>query len=90
MLVPTYVYETIPADDGARPVVFEIQQRMADAALTHHPETGEPVRRVLTAPFLGGVAHKSDAPVARDEPGAGGCGMGMCGMGGCGGGFGDA
>lgn len=91
-LVPTYVYETIPTDDATKPVVFEVQQKLADPPLTQHPDTGEPVRRVLTAPFLGGMSGKSDA--ARevcDEPAAG-CGMGACGMGGCmgGGGLGDA
>jgi predicted nucleic acid-binding Zn ribbon protein len=85
VLVPTYVYETIPADAATKPLLFEVQQKMADAPLTQHPETGEPVRRVLTAPFLGGMSHKSDAPAAGEEPSAAGCGMGMCGMGGCGG-----
>lgn len=90
--MPTYVYETIPSDEAARPVVFEVQQKMADAPLTHHPETGEPVRRVLTAPFLGGVSGKRSSPDVCDAP-AGGCGMGACGLGGggcMGGGFGQA
>lgn len=81
--MPTYVYETIPSD-GGKPVVFEVQQKMADAPLTHHPETGEPVHRVLTAPFLGGMAGGKSAEACEDTGGGGGCGMGMCGMGGCG------
>lgn len=46
--MPTYVYETIPESDLEEPVEFEIVQRMADEALTKHPETGQPVRRVIT------------------------------------------
>ena len=49
--MPIYVYETMPAD-GAEPTRFEVMQRMSEPALTEHPETGEPVRRVITAPAL--------------------------------------
>ena len=45
--MPTYVYETIPTD-GEEPVRFEVEQRMSAAALTTHPDTGVPVRRVVT------------------------------------------
>ena len=80
--MPTYVYETLPAD-GSPGQIFEIQQRMADPALERHPETGEPVQRVMTAPFLGGFAA-GKAAEACATPSVGGCGMGACGMGGCG------
>jgi hypothetical protein len=43
----TYVYETIPKKAGAKPRRFEIKQAMQDAPLTHDPESGEPVRRVI-------------------------------------------
>lgn len=84
--MPTYVYETVPAD-GTRPVTFEVQQKMADAPLTAHPVTGVPVKRVMTAPNLGGFAGSSSAAAEScDTPS--GCGMGACGLGGCGaGGF---
>jgi hypothetical protein len=36
--------------DGSGGEQFEAIQRMADAPLTTHPETGEPVRRVLAEP----------------------------------------
>jgi hypothetical protein len=49
--MPIYVYETIPSD-GSQGERFEIQQSMQDDALTKHPETGEPVRRVLLPPNL--------------------------------------
>jgi len=49
--MPTYTYESIPADGGA-PERFELVQGMNDEPLVVHPETGEPVRRVIT----GGLA----------------------------------
>lgn len=55
--MPIYIYETIPAD-GSEPARFEIMQRIADPALTEHPETGEPVRRIITAPALA-LKHSS-------------------------------
>jgi len=86
LVMPTYVYETIPAD-GSAPVTFEVQQKMADAPLTAHPETGVPARRVMTAANLGGFAGGASRAAERCEtPAAAGCGMGACGMGGCGGG----
>ena len=44
----TYVYETIPQKSGERPRQFEVVQKMTEPALTHDPETGAPVRRVIT------------------------------------------
>jgi predicted nucleic acid-binding Zn ribbon protein len=44
----TYIYETIPEKKGQKPRRFEVEQKMTDAALTHDPETGLPVRRVIT------------------------------------------
>ena len=46
--MPTYVYETVPVDAKRKPVRFEVEQRMSAAALTTHPQTGEPVRRVIS------------------------------------------
>lgn len=48
----TYIYETIPQKRGQQPRQFEYQQKMSDPALTHDPETGEPVRRVITGGSL--------------------------------------
>lgn len=45
--MPTYLYESIPTD-GRAPERFEVTQRMSDAPLTRHPQTGEPVRRIVT------------------------------------------
>ena len=43
--MPVYVYET--SDDGPRKV-FELYQSIKDAALTSDPESGRPVRRVIS------------------------------------------
>jgi predicted nucleic acid-binding Zn ribbon protein len=44
----TYIYETIPQKKGQKPRRFEFEQKMSDPALTHDPETGLPVRRIIT------------------------------------------
>ena len=49
--MPIYVYETLP-EDGSQGERFEINQSMREEALTHHPQTGVPVRRVLLPPNL--------------------------------------
>lgn len=51
--MPVYVYEVIKPD-GAGGARFELTQRMAEPALTKHPETGEPVRRVIQPVAIGG------------------------------------
>lgn len=70
----TYVYETIPQKAGQKPRQFEVRQSMKEPALTRHPETGEPVKRVISGGF-GYAAKGSRAPAP-----VGGCG---CGHGGC-------
>lgn len=49
--MPTYVYQVIKEDEseGER---FEIQQFMSEDALTAHPVSGEPVRRVYLPPYI--------------------------------------
>lgn len=51
--MPLYVYETI-RDDGEPGEMFEVFQPMSDEPLTRHPETGEPVRRVIQPPNIAG------------------------------------
>ena len=51
--MPTYVYEVI-TEDGQPGERFELIQKMTDAPLTQHPETGRPVRRVFLAPRIAG------------------------------------
>jgi predicted nucleic acid-binding Zn ribbon protein len=71
--MPIYEYETIPQDPKEEPVRFEVKQCMNDEPLTSCPDTGRPVRRVISG-GLGYIA-KSGEP----EPSAGGC----CGGGAC-------
>lgn len=50
-VMPFYVYETIPAAPGAPVRRYEFWQHMKESAYTRHPETGEPLRRII----IGGV-----------------------------------
>ncbi|MFM1747837.1 MAG: hypothetical protein RLZZ188_1503 [Verrucomicrobiota bacterium] len=59
----TYVYETVPEKPGTEPRRFEVRQSMHDAPLTRHPETGEPVRRVIAGGY-GFIAQKASPPTA--------------------------
>jgi predicted nucleic acid-binding Zn ribbon protein len=54
----TYVYENIPSKPGEKPRYYEIKQSMNAKPLTKHPETGEPIRRVV----LGGFGVLSSKP----------------------------
>jgi len=68
----TYVYETIPRTADEKPERFEVVQRMSDPALTRHPDSGQPVRRVITGGFgLMGVGARE--PAASAAPCAPGC-----------------
>jgi predicted nucleic acid-binding Zn ribbon protein len=93
--MPTYEYETIPSRQGEKPERFEIYQPITAAAITKHPDTGVPVRRVISG-GLGiftesRVSEKGPPPCASggcglgqgggcDFPQAGGCAGGMCGL----------
>ena len=63
--MPTYLYAE-QLEDGSEGETFEYVQSMTEAALTHHPLTGRPVRRVYVAPHLttryspGATASKLD------------------------------
>lgn len=52
--MPTYVYEILDKKGEGTGRTFEWVQSMRDEALTKHPETGEPVRRVPQAPMIAG------------------------------------
>jgi putative FmdB family regulatory protein len=57
--VPTYVYRGLETG-----VIFEVEQRMIEAPLTQHPETGEPVSRMIQATgivFKGSGFYKTDS-----------------------------
>lgn len=61
--MPLYVYEVLN-DDGSVGETFEIIQKMTDSPLITHPETGQPVRMKLTAPF---VAKKTFGQVPKGD-----------------------
>jgi predicted nucleic acid-binding Zn ribbon protein len=44
----TYIYETVPDSPDLPVRRFELRQSMKDAPLTHDPESGERVRRVIS------------------------------------------
>ena len=71
----TYLYETIPMN-GEKSETFEFSQSMKDAPLTTHPESGKPIRRVITGGFgflkKGGTSLSTSA----QDPTGGGCGSG--------------
>jgi predicted nucleic acid-binding Zn ribbon protein len=60
--MPLYQYEVITGDDSPGEQ-FEFFQSMAEPPLTKHPQTGQPVRRVLCAPAVGG--KWSDSAMAK-------------------------
>ncbi|MCC5841800.1 MAG: zinc ribbon domain-containing protein [Opitutales bacterium] len=68
----TYVYETIPSAEGEEPELFEIRQNMSDAPLEKHPETGQPIRRVILGGY--GLLKKGESP----PPSSCGCGPSGC------------
>lgn len=70
----TYLYETVPPLDGGTTKHYELQQGANDAPLTQHPETGEPIRRVI----LGGWGLRPDATKLESTGGGCGCGPSGC------------
>lgn len=83
----TYVYETIPQQPGDTVTQFEFKQSMRDEPLTKHPETGVPVRRIISGGYglIGantGRSGESAAPAQEHKHSAGGgCCGGACGCG---------
>lgn len=71
----TYTYQTVPARAGEAVKQFEIQQSMSEPALERHPDTGEPIRRVITGGSGFISAGKSSSPAAA----GGSCHSGGCG-----------
>ena len=58
--MPIYVYETI---DPQKPIRrFEVRQSMKDEPLQVEPETGEPVRRVISGGVEVHVPGKASVP----------------------------
>lgn len=76
--MPTYVYETIPANQNEEPRTYEISHSMFDPPLSQHPETGEPLRRLITGGF--GISGSSSSSFEPPCATGGGC---CCGHGAC-------
>lgn len=72
--MPTYLYETVPAAGSGVAERFEVKQRFNDPPLAVHPETGVPVRRVIS----GGMGLVTKSGTELPEPG---CGPETCGCG---------
>lgn len=51
--MPVYLYRVVKADAPDAGETFEVRQSILDAPLTRHPETGEPVERVICPPTIG-------------------------------------
>ena len=71
--MPTYIYETVEEPNTQ----FEVRQSMKDEPLTRHPETGVPVRRVISGGY--GILQKAGRPAAPSKPKGHGCCGGSCG-----------
>lgn len=82
-----YEYEILDRDGNVQGV-YEVQQKMSEPALTEHPETGQPLRRILSATFAHGSKGAESSSVGDCASGAcgmpsgfgGGCPGGMCGL----------
>jgi len=57
--MPKYLYQSLASGE-----YFEFEQRFQDKAYTHHPETGEPLKRLITAPA---VIFKGSGWYAKDS-----------------------
>lgn len=74
----TYIYETIPESEEETPIRFEYTQSMSDAPLTRHPESGAPVKRVITGGYGFNVSG-SEKSVPSPSMGDSCCNQGGCG-----------
>ncbi len=65
--MPLYEYETIN-EDGSAGERFEVVQSIKAEPLAVHPQTGQPVRRVITAPYIpGDYSDTKMAATAKDD-----------------------
>ncbi len=67
----TYVYETVPSGPRGPERRFEVVQSMREQPLTRHPDTGEPVRRVITGGY--GFIRTGEKTAPPSAPCAPGC-----------------
>ena len=64
--MPTYIYESLSQKAGQATKRFEIKQSVHDAPLSSHPETGEPVQRII-AGGIGILSSKASSPAVSEE-----------------------
>lgn len=72
--MPLYVYKNLSTGE-----TFEIEQSIADDALTAHPESGDPVKRMIQpvgiafkgSGFYVNDSRKGSAPAKKSDAGAG-------------------
>ena len=57
--MPTYEYKNIETGE-----IYEFKQSMRDDALTRHPESGAPIKRIVSLP---GIAFKGSGFYANDS-----------------------
>lgn len=57
--MPIYVYKNLNTGE-----TFELEQRITEKALTHHPETGEPIKRLIQPV---GIAFKGSGFYVNDS-----------------------
>ncbi|PYE48953.1 FmdB family zinc ribbon protein [Deinococcus yavapaiensis] len=57
--MPTYQYKNLETGE-----LYEIKQSMTEAPLTAHPETGAPIKRILSRP---GIAFKGSGFYVTDS-----------------------
>ncbi len=57
--MPVYLYQGLTSGE-----TFSLEQRISEAALTHHPQTGEPVKRLIGKPA---IAFKGSGFYANDS-----------------------
>jgi putative FmdB family regulatory protein len=60
--MPVYVYKNLQTGE-----TFELEQRITEAALTAHPQTGEPVKRIIQPV---GIAFKGSGFYVTDSRGS--------------------
>ncbi len=80
--MPVYVYKNLETGE-----TFEYQQRISEPALTAHPETGQPVRRVIQPV---GIAFKGSGFYVNDSRSSNGASSSSSSSKGVGGGDGSA
>ena len=68
--MPYYTYESL-VNKGLR---FEIKQSLHDVPMEHHPESGEPIKKIITAAAIRLPGLKRSTVVNKLSPAATACG----------------